>query len=148
MDLRTAEQHCGQPLVGHSGTGWTSLTTHLQRHDVSDEELLALDLAQPTRRGTLIDARRGRLVVPVTRPDGRIDGFIGRDTTGDPRAPKYRNPTRTPTFDKSTMLYTPTGRVPRDATGPVTALRRSRRQTCSEGQERRPWRAQAALVWR
>jgi len=34
--------------------------------------------------------------------------FIGRDTTGDPRAPKYRNSTRTPTFDKSTALYRPT----------------------------------------
>ena len=40
--------------------------------------------------------------------DGRISGFIGRDLTGDPRAPKYRNPTRTPTFDKSTALYRPT----------------------------------------
>jgi DNA primase len=44
----------------------------------------------------------------VVRAGGGIDGFIGRDTTGDPRAPKYRNPTRTSTFDKSTALYRPT----------------------------------------
>jgi len=75
---------------------------------VTHNELLELDLAQPSRNGDLIDTYRGRLIVPVLRAGGRIDGFIGRDTTGDPRAPKYRNPTRTPTFDKSTALYRPT----------------------------------------
>jgi DNA primase len=44
----------------------------------------------------------------VTNPAGGIQGFIGRDITGDPRAPKYRNPTRSPTFDKSEALYRPT----------------------------------------
>jgi len=51
---------------------------------------------------------RDRLVFPVTDPAGRIEGFIGRDITGDPKAPKYRNPTRTATFDKSATLYRPT----------------------------------------
>ena len=74
----------------------------------TDSELLELDLAQLSRNGDLIDTYRGRLIVPMLRDRGRIDGFIGRDTTGDPRAPKYRNPTRTPTFDKSTALYRPT----------------------------------------
>jgi DNA primase len=75
---------------------------------VTDTELLELDLAQRSRNGDLVDTYRGRLIVPVLRGGGRIDGFIGRDTTGDPRAPKYRNPTRTPTFDKSAALYRPT----------------------------------------
>jgi DNA primase len=70
--------------------------------------MLELDLAQRSRDGELIDTYRGRLIVPVLHEDRGIDGFIGRDTTGDPRAPKYRNPTRTPTFDKSTALYRPT----------------------------------------
>ena len=35
-------------------------------------------------------ARPRRL--PVRGRDGRIAGFIGRDVSGDPRAPKYRNP--------------------------------------------------------
>ena len=69
---------------------------------------MELDLAQRTRSGDLIDTYRGRLIVPVLADGGGIDGFIGRDTTGDPRAPKYRNPTRTPTFDKSAALYRPT----------------------------------------
>jgi len=98
----------GRPLVGHAASGWTTLTDRLRSDSVSDEELLATDLAQTTRDGRLIDTLRDRLIFPVTDPTGRIEGFIGRDITGDVRAPKYRNPTRTPTFDKSTTLYRPT----------------------------------------
>ena len=67
-----------------------------------------MDLAQRTRAGNLIDTLRSRLVVPVTNERGEIDGFIGRDISGRPATPKYRNPTRTPTFDKSQILYRPT----------------------------------------
>jgi DNA primase len=98
----------GEPIIGHATTGWRTLTRHLQDHGVTTTELLELDLAQRTRTGGLIDTYRGRLIVPVLHEGGGIDGFIGRDTTGDPRAPKYRNPTKTPTFDKSTALYRPT----------------------------------------
>jgi DNA primase len=98
----------GEPIVGYAGTDWRAITRHLLRQRVSDSELLELDLAQPSRNGELIDTYRGRLIIPVLTGRERIDGFIGRDTTGDPKAPKYRNPTRTPTFDKSTALYRPT----------------------------------------
>ncbi len=98
----------GEPIVGYAPTQWRGLTQHLKGRGVTDTELLELDLAQPSRGGELIDTYRGRLIIPVLGDDGRIDGFIGRDTTGDPRAPKYRNPTRTPTFNKSTALYRPT----------------------------------------
>jgi len=98
----------GEPIVGYAKTEWRALTRHLHRLGVTDTELLELDLAQRSRSGDLIDTYRGRLIVPVQLDRGRIGGFIGRDTTGDPRAPKYRNPTRTPTFDKATALYRPT----------------------------------------
>jgi len=98
----------GEPIVGHARTEWRTLTRHLQSHGVTTTELLELDLAQRSRAGELIDTYRGRLIVPVLADGGGIDGFIGRDTTGDPRAPKYRNPTKTPTFDKSAALYRPT----------------------------------------
>jgi DNA primase len=98
----------GEPIVGYAQTGWRNLTRHLHHLGVTNTELLDLDLAQRSRRGDLIDTYRGRLIAPVLHEGGSIDGFVGRDTTGDPRAPKYRNPTRTPTFDKSTALYRPT----------------------------------------
>ena len=98
----------GEPIAGYAPTGWHAMSRHLRHQVVTDTELLELDLAQRSRTGELIDTYRGRLIVPVLAQGGGIDGFIGRDTTGDPRAPKYRNPTRTPTFDKSTALYRPT----------------------------------------
>ena len=102
------ESEGGEPIVGYATTDWRDLTRHLNGHGVTNNELLDLDLAQLSRNGEVIDTYRGRLIVPVQRGRGRIDGFIGRDITGDPRAPKYRNPTRTPTFNKSTALYRPT----------------------------------------
>lgn len=119
IDLRKAELETGIAFVGHTGCGWTNLVDHLRNHGVSDTELVALDLAQRTRNGTLIDTLRDRLIMPITDHAGRITGFVGRDTSGQPRAPKYRNPTRTATFDKGTCLYRPAQSSVSDATGIV-----------------------------
>ncbi|MHB8186296.1 MAG: CHC2 zinc finger domain-containing protein [Dermatophilaceae bacterium] len=109
IDLGALRTFCGgAPVVGYAGTGWTRLASHLHDKGVSDDELLATDLAQPTRNGRLVDTYRGRIIIPVTNSAGLINGFVGRDVTGDSRAPKYRNPTRTITFNKSMILYRPT----------------------------------------
>ena len=115
IDLRSAELELGQALVGHTGHGWTNLVDHLRSRGVTDTELVAMDLAQTSRKGRLIDTLRDRLIIPVTHADGRITGFVGRDTSSNPRAPKYRNPTRTVTFDKSDCLYRPTHHCVPDA---------------------------------
>jgi DNA primase len=101
----------GAPVVGYARTGWTTLVSRLHDKGVSDDELLASDLAQLTGTGDLVDTCRGRIIIPVTDDAGQINGFIGRDVTGDYRAPKYRNPTRTATFNKSTILYRPTHHI-------------------------------------
>jgi DNA primase len=98
----------GAPLVGYAGTGWTTLLSHLHDRGVSDDELLVTDLAQITRSGHIVDTYRGRIIIPVTNGSGQINGFVGRDVTGSGRAPKYRNPTHTSTFNKSMILYRPT----------------------------------------
>jgi DNA primase len=103
--LQAESPHAG--LAGYASPSWTGLTDRLRADGVIDEELLALDLSQPGRRGQLLDTLRGRIVFPITEPDGRIRGFIGRDITGHPAAPKYRNPTRTPVHDKAQVLYRP-----------------------------------------
>lgn len=108
IDLRHAEIETGATFVGHTGHGWTTLVDHLRGRGVTDDELLALDLAQASRHGPLIDTLRDRIIIPVTDQHGQVAGFVGRDTSGHPKAPKYRNPTRTATFDKSTCLYRPT----------------------------------------
>jgi DNA primase len=127
IDARDAEATIGRALVGHTGTTWSSMINHLVRQGVTIDELVAVDLASRTRRGGYVDTLRGRLVVPVRDSQDRITGFLGRDTTGDARAPKYRNPTRTAVFDKATMLYSPDRMAPSGATcvvveGPLDAL--------------------------
>lgn len=117
IDVRDLEGLTGQPLVGHTGQQWSAMTRHLLNRGVSADELLTLDLARRTKTGRLTDTLRGRLVVPVRSPSGQISGLLGRTTLTDPRAPKYRNPTRTVTFDKSTALYAPT-----DARAGTTAV--------------------------
>jgi DNA primase len=96
----------GQPLVGYAPSNWRGLADTLQHRGVTADELVDADLVS-RRDYRLIDAFRGRVVVPVRDGLGRIEGFIGRDVTGDPRAAKYRNPTLTTTFDKSRFLYRP-----------------------------------------
>ena len=109
IDLVALREYSGgAPVVGYAGTGWTTLVSRLHDRGVSDDELLATDLAQITRNGRLVDTYRGRIIIPVTNNSGKINGFVGRDTTGDSRAPKYRNPTRTTIFNKSMILYRPT----------------------------------------
>jgi DNA primase len=98
----------GAPVVGYAGTGWTSLINRLHDKGISGDELLATDLAQLTRNGRLVDTYRGRIIIPVANSAGQINGFVGRDVTGGSHAPKYRNPTRTTTFNKSMTLYRPT----------------------------------------
>ena len=112
IDVRPLGAERAAAVVGHAGHGWTTLVDAMGDRGVTGDELLAMDLAQRTQGGRLIDTLRDRIIVPVTDPDQRVLGFIGRDTTGDSRAPKYRNPTRTPTFDKSQLLYRPSHHTP------------------------------------
>lgn len=126
IDLRDLESQVGQTLVGHTGQRWSAMTRHLLDRGVSADELLAMDLARRTKAGRLADTFHGRLVVPVRSPAGQVAGFVGRTTLKHPRAPKYRNPTRTATFDKSTALYSPRPAVPGATAvvveGPLDAL--------------------------
>ncbi|EWT06833.1 hypothetical protein N864_16410 [Intrasporangium chromatireducens Q5-1] len=120
FDLWSAGPYGGS-LVGYADSEWTSLTDLLRADGVSDDELLAMDLAQVSRRGTLIDTLYKRLVVPITNEAGQIEGFIGRKLSGQEELPKYRNPTRTVTYDKATALYRPT-REPLAADGRVVIV--------------------------
>jgi DNA primase len=102
-----ARELFGTVVVGHATHGWSSLSDQLRSEGVEDEELVAMDLAMRTRGGKLIDTYRNRLIFPITKERNEIHGFIGRDLSGHPAAPKYRNPRHTPVFDKSQLLYRP-----------------------------------------
>ena len=84
-----------------------------------------MDLAHRSNTGRLADTFHGRLMVPVRSAAGHIAGSSVAHVD-DRRAPKYRNPTRTATFDKSTGLYSPTVASPGATAvvveGPLDAL--------------------------
>ncbi|MBJ3774995.1 DNA primase [Acuticoccus mangrovi] len=79
------------------------LVRHLAREGVAERELERAGLAVRRDGGPLRDRFRGRLMVPIHDPRGRIVGFGGR--TLDGRDPKYLNSPETPLFDKSTLLF-------------------------------------------
>lgn len=107
IDVRELESALAQPVIGHSGRCWSWLTDRLLRDGVSIDELQAVDLTHRSSSGLPCDTFHGRLMVPVRSGSGHIEGFIGRKVDDIERGPKYRNPTRTATFDKSQVLYTP-----------------------------------------
>ena len=126
IDVRDLEAQLGAAVVGHTGNDWSGMTRHLLGQGVSADELLAMDVSWRSNSGRLLDTFHARLVVPVRSPEGQIAALVGRTTVDDPRTPKYRNPTRTATFDKSTALYSPTpptrGAVAVVVEGPLDAL--------------------------
>ena len=86
---------------GYAPAGWTNLVSHLRRHGVNDEEMLAAGLATTASTGRLIDRFRDRAVFPITHA-GQVLGFVGRrhpDLTDDDHAgPKYLNTAQTTLF--------------------------------------------------
>ncbi|MDO5633458.1 MAG: MobF family relaxase [Micrococcus sp.] len=91
--------------AGHAAKSWDDLVIALQDEGFTADELLAADLARYSRRGTLIDTFRDRVIIPVVKDDGTICGFTGRRLDdSDPRAPKYLNGRSTAVWQKGSTL--------------------------------------------
>jgi DNA primase len=90
--------------IGYAPPHWTQLVGQL-RHQFTEQALLDAGVARVSGRGTLIDTFRDRVLFPIHDTDGTIAGFVGRDLSGRPDAPKYLNTRQSPLFDKSRLLY-------------------------------------------
>ncbi|GAB2864517.1 toprim domain-containing protein [Nocardioides pacificus] len=95
----------GPWALGYAPPGWTRLTDHLRRNGASDEEIVGAGLGRVSSRGNVIDAFRDRAMVGIRNPDGELVGFVGRDLSGDERAPKYTNTGATAAFTKSQQVF-------------------------------------------
>jgi DNA primase len=93
-------------VVGYAPPGWTALLDHLRASGFADRDLLDAGVVQQTRRGTLIDRFRDRVLVGLRDEQGRLAGFIGRTMQGDgsDAVPKYLNTCATALFDKGRVL--------------------------------------------
>lgn len=97
-------------LTGRAGlapAGWTSTVDQLRSLGHTDHELLAAGIARTSSRGTLIDAFRDRVMLPIHNTDGQVVGFTGRrnPATVDEYNPKYLNSPTTAVYSKTELPY-------------------------------------------
>jgi len=126
--------------LGYAPPGRAGLLDHLRRLGFTDDELVTAGLAV-ARRGRPVDAFRDRVMFPIRDRDGAVRAFVGRDLSGDPRVPRYRNSATTPVFTKREHLYALAESVPADGApgavvlveGPADAVALSRLPPGPEG---------------
>jgi len=89
--------------LGYAPDAWETLVRHLRDGGVPEEAMVGAGLASRSRRGTLVDRFRNRLMFPIYDVRGDAVGFGARLLDGD--GPKYLNSPETPIYHKSRLLY-------------------------------------------
>ncbi len=91
-------------LLGYSPNNGTALCDFLKKKGFSEAEIKGAGLSSQRYRG-LADMFRGRLMIPLQDPQGRVIGFTARILVDDPNAPKYINTPQTLLYDKSRHVF-------------------------------------------
>lgn len=95
--------------LGYAPPTRAGLTEHLRAGGFTDDELVDAGLAVvPSggrQAGRTIDAFRDRLMFPIRDAGDTVVAFVGRDLSGNPNLPRYRNTKTTPIYQKSEHLY-------------------------------------------
>lgn len=89
---------------GYSPNNGRALIEFLKSKKFTDAEIKNAGLSSQRFR-TASDMFRGRLMIPLADPQGRIIGFTARILEDNPNAPKYINTPQTPLYDKSRHVY-------------------------------------------
>jgi DNA primase len=90
--------------LGYSPNTGTALIGFLQKKGFNPKEIKGAGLSAERYRG-LGDMFRGRLMIPLQDPQGRVIGFTARLLEDDPNAPKYINTPQTLLYDKSRHVF-------------------------------------------
>jgi len=90
--------------LGYSPNTGTALCDFLKKKGFSEKEIKGAGLGTERYR-RLGDMFRGRLMIPLQDPQGRVIGFTARLLEDDPNAPKYINTPQTLLYDKSNHVY-------------------------------------------
>lgn len=88
-------------VIGYAPDDGSALVRALEKRGFSKRELA--DAGLTNRFGG--DLYRGRMVVALSDPSGRVIGFTGRIIKDEPNAPKYLNTPQTLLFDKSRHIF-------------------------------------------
>lgn len=90
--------------IGYSSENQSDLTKYLLSKKFTKQELIMAGLSAERRNG-LSDMFRGRIMVPLCDPFGRVIGFTARLLNDNIKAAKYINTQSTPLYDKSRHIY-------------------------------------------
>ncbi len=90
--------------VGYAPDDENALFRALTKRGFNEHELRDAGLAV-MRRGGPGDMFRGRIMIPLMDPQGRVIGFTARILVDQPNAPKYINTPQTLLYDKSRNIF-------------------------------------------
>ena len=91
--------------LGYAPNNGSALINFAKSKGFSEAEIKQTGLSAQNYRGGLQDMFRGRLMVPLQDPQGRVIGFTARLLDDGPTAPKYINTPQTVLYDKSRHIY-------------------------------------------
>lgn len=89
--------------LGYAPDSWDELVRHLKSKGFTPQELVTYNLARTTKKGSVIDAFRNRLMFPIIDLRGNVCAFGGRVL--DDSKPKYINTSDTPVYKKGQGIY-------------------------------------------
>lgn len=91
--------------LGYAPNTGTALADFAKSKGFTEPELKHAGLSAQNYRGGMQDMFRGRLMIPLQDPQGKVIGFTARQLDEDPDAPKYINTPATVLYDKSRHIY-------------------------------------------
>lgn len=99
------DEVCQRFGLGWAPLSWSGLAEDLARAGLVDAGLQLGVLQAREKGGGVYDFFRGRVVLPIRSPEGRVLGFGGRLLPGQGEGPKYLNTRESPLYAKSDVLY-------------------------------------------
>ncbi|HYH36570.1 MAG TPA: DNA primase [Candidatus Saccharimonadales bacterium] len=91
--------------IGYAPNNGSALLDYAKSKGFTEAEIKQAGLSAQNYRGGIQDMFRGRLMIPLQDPQGRLIGFTARLLDDDPNAPKYINTPQTVLYDKSRHIY-------------------------------------------
>ncbi|MDB5166109.1 MAG: dnaG [Candidatus Saccharibacteria bacterium] len=87
--------------LGYSPNQGRALVDFMRSKKFTEQEIKQAGLLNQYKS----DMFRGRIMIPLADPQGRVIGFTARLLEDNPDAPKYINTPQTPLYDKSRHVY-------------------------------------------
>lgn len=91
--------------IGYAPNNGSALHDFLAKRGFTEKEMQDAGLLARRYRGGTQDMFRGRVMIPLMDPQGRVIGFTARILQDDPNAPKYINTPQTMLYDKGRHVF-------------------------------------------